>query len=78
LHETEDSQERFNLKTLVIHSTSFGLFLLSTAILAVFYSIYILTEGRKVNAALWSNIVYSILSFISQVLMCVIFWVLSN
>jgi uncharacterized protein YacL len=76
LHETEDGQERLNLRTLVLHSTSFGLFLISTAILAVFYSIYVFTHNSK--PAVVSNIIYLILSFISQCLLCVIFWVLSD
>jgi len=42
LHKTEDKKERFNLQTLVMHSTAFALFLVSTAILAFFYSIYVL------------------------------------
>jgi hypothetical protein len=66
------------MKTLVIHSTSFALFLVSTAILLVTWTLYILSGATISKVALWSNIIYLILSFISQCLLCAIFWVLSN
>lgn len=60
-----------------MHSTAFALFLVSTAIFAFFYSIYILKGEQNFEASMLSAIIYYILSFISQCLMCVIFWVLS-
>lgn len=57
LHETEDSQERLNLQTLVIHSGSFGLFLLSTALLISLYLLVFFLPS-KYKAALVSNSIY--------------------
>ena len=77
LHETENSQDRLNLQTLVIHSTSFGLFLVSNLIVAVFYSRYVFNH-YDLNGSLISEIIDFVLSSISQCLLCAIFWVLSN
>jgi hypothetical protein len=56
LHETENSQDRLNLQTLVIHSTSFGLFLVSNVIFAVFYERYVF-NNYDLNGSLISEIV---------------------
>ena len=77
IHDTENSQERLSLQTLLIHSASFGLFLLSTVLIAVSYGIYVFNSDSK-SFNLWSNIVYYSLSFVSQCLLCAIFWVVSS
>jgi len=46
LHDTENSKDRLNLQTLVIHSASFSLFLLSTLAMAVYTAIYVLNQDN--------------------------------
>lgn len=76
LKKSKENPDQFNMRTRILHSASFGLFLLSAAVIAVTYGFYVFTHEAKAN--LWANIVYYCLSFVSQCLLCIIFWIINT
>jgi hypothetical protein len=67
--------DRLNIKTMIIHSVSFGLFLLSISLWAAAYVVY-LVQGAQGKGSFLLDLMSTVLqvcSFASQCLLCVIF-----
>ena len=79
LKQSDNETELANLRVLVLHSTAFGLFLMSVIAMSVFSAWYYVDQynANVEKRYLICLIVEMICSFMSQFLLCVIFWVLS-
>lgn len=74
------ADSKVNIKTLVIQSAAFGLFLISATAYAAIYVVYLLSEKRPLaeRNLLIAACVLSVFSFVSQSLICLIFWQLDQ
>lgn len=74
------SAEQLSLKTLLLHVTSFGTYLVSVVILAIAFTVYLGFPGSQsaFDFYMISNIIWESSAFLSQLLMCFIFWYLSQ
>ena len=60
---------------MVIHAAAFGFFLLSVLLLGIASLIFTFNSTLKTQYIYaWASIIYIYMSFISQVLLCMIFW----
>lgn len=59
------------------HLSAFGLYLVSVSVLLYFYFTYYVTETSSTLSLMIAYLVSNILSFISQLCLCLIFWQLS-
>jgi len=83
LKNSRDEREQLNLKTLVLHSSAFGLFLISVVIFAFYYTLYVFSLNspkylKRMDHVFAANTFEIVCSFFSQCLLCVIFWLLST
>jgi hypothetical protein len=79
LNSTDARDERINVKTLLLHSATFFLFAISVIVVLGFNIILVIYPCRS-KPALWyieSITIIQVVSFVSQCLLCVIFWQLS-
>lgn len=74
------SKDQLSLKTLVLHVTAFGTYLVSVVILAIAFTIYLAFPGSSTafNIYMGSNIGWETSAFLSQLLLCAIFWYLGG
>jgi len=74
------SKEQLSMRTLLLHLLSFGGFLVSIGVLMIAYTVYLAfpSDAWASDFYFTSNIVWEIAAVLSQLLLCTIFWILTD
>ena len=67
-----------DVKILVMHAFSFGLFMISIVVSFIFFAYFYLGGDIKPRDALITDIICVVCSFIAQVFLCGIIWTLND
>lgn len=70
----EHGEDAMSTARLTLHACAFGFYLISVVGISVFRLLNDIVKERYFKALIWSAIIYIFLSFVSQVLLCCIFW----